>query len=427
MQTSLEAGGVTEYQLTQPQSNFFLGAAKYPLFVGGFGSGKSTTQSFCALRDLMDYPGAHIGMYAPTHDLLNLITVPFIESRLNEAGLSYTLNKQNLIFRIKGHGSVICRSMANPGRIVGYEVFRSHVDEIDTIRTDLAELAWNKIIARNRQKILIDGVEQKNRVSAYTTPEGFGFAYKRWVKGASDKYVMYKAPTKSNPHLPEDYIESLYESYPEQLIEAYLNGDFVNLTSGSVYPGFDRRLNDSKETVEGNETIEVGMDFNVMKGAAGIHVRREGNPVMVDETYNAYDTDEQITVLRARYPRNPIVVYPDASGRNRNSANTTETDLQKLHNAGFIVVVDHSNPAIKDRVFSFAAMINNAKEERKWKINVEKCPHAVDSLEQQVWNENGLPDKSQDLDHLPDAIGYYIHNQFPIVKPTAGYSLGGMH
>jgi hypothetical protein len=42
--------------------------------------------------------------------------------------------------------------------------------------------------------------------------------------------------------LPTDYIDSLRASYPPQLIEAYLEGRFVNLNSGCV-PEFSRKLN----------------------------------------------------------------------------------------------------------------------------------------------------------------------------------------
>lgn len=433
----------TEYTLTPPQAEFYLNKAKYPLFVGGFGSGKSMTESFCAVRDLTEYPGANIGMYAPTYDLLSLITIPFMEERLSEMGLPYKLNKSSAIFQVEGLGRIICRSMNNPGRIIGYQVFRSHVDELDTMKAVDAENAWNKIIARNRQVIFQHGPKGKrvpnpehdpsvresrpwlthmNRVSAYTTPEGFCFAYKRWVEKKNKHYEMVKAPTRTNIHLPEDYIESLFDSYPPQLVEAYLNGDFVNMTSGAVYPDFDRVENHSDEVAQGAEPLEIGMDFNVMVGAACIHVRRDGLPVQVDEITKAYDTDDQIRTIKAKYPNNPVVVYPDASGSSRHSANTTETDLAKLRMAGFVVIAEHSNPAIKDRVFSTGAMICNGNQERRWKINTTKCPQTVQCLEQQVWNDNGTPDKTQGLDHHPDALGYYLHNQFPIVKPTASYS-----
>lgn len=402
-----------EIQLTGPQTQFMQMTAKYPLFVAGFGSGKSLTMVLKILDDL-SFPGARIGAYAPTYDLLKLITITYLEEFLTESQIPYKMNKSSFIMDVEGYGPIILRSMDNPGRIVGYQTFRAHIDELDTMREVQATEAWNKIIARNRQKIVVDGVIQTNKVSAYTTPEGFKFAYKRWVKNKVDGYELVRAPTRSNPHLPPDYIESLRASYPAQLIDAYLEGEFVNLTSGQVYRSYDRKLNDTEETVQGNEPLFVGMDFNVMKGCAIVHVLRNGQPHAVDEIVDSFDTDHQILTLKQRYQNNHISVFPDAAGKSRTSSNTTETDLAKLKMAGYRVVVDYSNPLIKDRVYCMNAMLCNGLGERRYKVNIRKCPNYAEALEQQVYDTNGVPDKSSDHDHKTDAGGYYIAKEFPI-------------
>ena len=64
-----------EIDLTIPQMEFYLLENKYPLFVAGMGSGKSVTLAICAVRDLVNFPGADIAVYAPTFDLLKLIVV----------------------------------------------------------------------------------------------------------------------------------------------------------------------------------------------------------------------------------------------------------------------------------------------------------------------------------------------------------------
>ena len=62
----------------------------------------------------------------------------------------------------------------------------------------------------------------------------------------------------------KEYIENLENSYPSNLIKAYLNGEFVNLESGQVYVDFDPTLNDTKEELyNDNETVHIGLDFNV--------------------------------------------------------------------------------------------------------------------------------------------------------------------
>ncbi|NPS72445.1 terminase, partial [Pseudomonas aeruginosa] len=82
--------------------------------------------------------------------------------------------------------------------------------------------------------------------------------------------------------------------YPPQLIAAYLRGQFVNLTAGTIYTAYDRTLNASQETVQPGEPIFVGMDFNVGKMAAVVHVKRLGLPHAVDEIVNGYDTPDMI-------------------------------------------------------------------------------------------------------------------------------------
>ncbi len=64
------------------------------------------------------------------------------------------------------------------------------------------------------------------------------------------------------------------------------------------------------------------------------------------------------------------------------------------------------------------AALFNANGERRYKVNVKRCPVYAESLEQQVWDDKGEPDKKSGNDHPNDAGGYFIVKQFPIVKPT---------
>ena len=76
---------------------------------------------------------------------------------------------------------------------------------------------------------------------------------------------MIRAKTTDNPFLPEGFIDSLLQNYPEQLIQSYLNGVFVNLNTGQVYDRFDR----AKHVIEAapvnldNEPRHWGCDFNI--------------------------------------------------------------------------------------------------------------------------------------------------------------------
>ncbi len=289
------------------------------------------------------------------------------------------------------------------------------MDEIDTLKKDQARLAWQKIIARNRQKP--EGIADPfNRVSAYTTPEGFRFVYETWGRNPKPGYAMVQAATYTNPFLPEDYVQSLRDSYPAGLIEAYIEGQFTNLTAGSVYPNFDRKLNHSDAVLQEREPVLIGMDFNRLHMAAVIYVLRDGWPVAVDEITDGRDTPQMADLFVERYKRkgHAVQIFPDASGQNASSKNASESDLSILKQAGLSVKVNSTNPAIMDRVNAVNALIMNGNGERRLKVNTYRCPNLTDGLEQQAYDKNGMPDKSSGIDHVLDAGGYPLAYLFPV-------------
>jgi hypothetical protein len=236
---------------------------------------------------------------------------------------------------------------------------------------------------------------------------------------------MVQASTYDNEaNLPDDYIQSLRESYPPQLIDAYLDGKFVNLASGSVYPGFNRKLNHTPEHIKNGEALHIGLDFNVLNMHAGVSVIRDDRPLTLEELTKVRDTPTMARMLKERYTDqgHAVTIYPDASGQNTSSKNASESDLSILRQAGFQIRVNGTNPAVKDRVNAVDAMLLNANGDRRWLINTDACPVTTECLEQQSWGGNGEPDKSSGFDHMNDANGYFIVNRYPIVKRTATVS-----
>lgn len=311
-------------------------------------------------------------------------------------------------------GSIICRSMDRPESIIGFKIANALVDEIDTLTTEKADAAWKKIIARLRLKV--EGVV--NGVGITTTPEGFKFVYNRFKKNPSESYSMVQASTHENAEfLPPDYIASLIESYPPQLVEAYLNGEFVNLTSGTVYSSFDRMLNHTNDTIRAGDTLHIGLDFNVMNMSAVVHVMRDGVPHAVREFTGVRDTPTIAAMFKDMYRDNKIVIYPDASGQNTSSKSASVSDVSILRQAGFIVRTHTRNPAVKDRVNAMQAMLCNANGERRYFVNTNDCPEYTEALEKQAYDKNGAPDKDGGFDHLTDAGGYFIEHKFPINRP----------
>lgn len=404
---------------TPAQHDFVYSTAPFPAFCGGLGSGKTAAGIARIMRFKRMCPQQDVAYYLPTYGLVEDIAYKRFPAMFERLGLNYKLNQQKARFHTD-IGDIIFRTMDNPMRIVGYEVAHSLIDELDTLPTEKARDVWNKVIARNRQKAYTaSGAKVANTVAVATTPEGFKFVYEQWKKKKIDGYELYKAKTTDNiVNLPDNYYQNLIDTYPENLRMAYLDGEFVNLTAGSVYAEYDRHLNNSSETINGNEALHIGMDFNVAHGAAAVHVLRNDDPHAVHEYTGVFDTPAMIALIKRDFPTNPILVYPDASGGNRKSNNASESDLSLLRAAGFRVLNNAANPAVKDRILSFNAMIHN-NAVRRYRVNVDKCPNLAESLEKQAYNKNGEPDKQSGFDHILDAAGYVIAYRYPIVKRIA--------
>lgn len=420
-------GGARVPKLTHPQAEFLALPHKFRAFVGGYGSGKTWVGGADLCAFAWEWPRVNSSYFAPTYPQIRDIFYPTIDEVAFDWGLRTRVNHSNKEVHVysgsRYRNTIICRSMEKPGSIVGFKVGRALVDEIDTMAKQKARDAWRRIIARLR----VERAGLLNRVDLTTTPEGFNFAYEQFEKEPSERpelaelYGKVHASTYDNEaNLPADYIPSLFATYPEQLVAAYLHGRFVNLRSGSVYPSFDRRLNNTNEIEAPREPLNIGMDFNVGNMSGTVCVERDNLPRQVAELTDILDTPAMIRAIKERYcetgREHPITVFPDASGDSRKTNNASESDLQLLRNAGFAVRARKSNPSVRSRVVSVNAMFCNALDERRLLINVARCPKTVEDLEQQVYDENGQPDKQSGHDHRPDALGYFVHYRFPALK-----------
>lgn len=397
-----------------PQSRFLAMPHKFRAFVAGFGSGKTWVGCMAQSAHYWSHPKVNQGYFAPTYSHIRDIYYPTIEEVAFDFNLKVkvkTSDKEVDFYRGKKYcGTTICRSMDRPENIVGFKIGRALVDELDILATDKAQNAWRKIVARLRW-----AGDVQNGIDVTTTPEGFRFVYQQFHEKRSPFYGLIQASTYDNAaNLPDDYIESLLDTYPEALISAYLNGQFVNLTSGTVFNSYSRILHRSSEWIQEGEQLRIGMDFNVTNMSAVVYVVRGDVWHAVDELKGIYDTPAMIETIKQRYPRHSIRVYPDASGKSRKTVNASTSDIALLEAARFSVYAHSQNPLVKDRVIA----TNQAFQKGKLLINDVKCPEFSKCMEQLAYDKNGEPDKASNLDHLPDAGTYPIAFEMPVIKPA---------
>ena len=415
----------------KPQGRFLPMPQKFRAFIGGFGSSKTYSGCMAMCQHFWEHPGVNQGYFSPTYPNIRDIFYPTIEEVAFSFGLNVeikqTAHEVHFYNGREYRGTTICRSMDKPGNIIGFKIGHALVDEMDILPTNKAEEAWQKILARMRYKV--DGV--KNGIDVASTPEGFKFCHKKFVQLPQENtellnnYGLVQASTYENAkYLPDDYIPSLIESYPKELIEAYLMGQFVNLTSGTVFYAYNRVIHNSLEGIKDNEPLFIGQDFNVGKMASAIFVQRKDGYHAVAELKDVFDTPALVDIIKEKWADkgHRIIMYPDASGGSRKTVDASKSDIALLTQAGFAVRSHAANPLIKDRILA----TNKAFQGMKILVNSKACPTLTRCLEQQAYDDNGEPDKKSGFDHMNEAFSYFVAYEMPIIRPMSRMQLVGI-
>lgn len=422
-------------ELYPEQLEFLESKALYTCFSAGYGSGKSFVLTLKTILFKLKYPKVRVAYYLPTFPLVRDIAFQAFPEMLDEMGLDFSLNKSTAEIEVHGYGTIIFRSMMNPENIVGYQVGHSFIDEADILPKDKMQTAFEKILSRNRQ-VLPD--KEPNRISVASTPEGYRFMYNQFVEEPIKSSKLIFASSYSNKFLPEGYIDVLKNQYSPELVKAYINGEFVNMTSGTVYEYFKRDLHHctyinptesvtksntihgsvtKSNTSEENPHLHIGVDFNVGACAMSICII-EGEVVQVINEHAPKDTFQMVKFLDEKYRGRRITLYPDASGTN-SSSNAEKSNIQILEDAGYICDVANKNPLILDRV----NLANNMFSKNLVKIDTDKAPKLTSALEKQAWDEKtGKPEKSGEPgspDDYTDSFTYFLYRKFnPAARAT---------
>jgi hypothetical protein len=336
-----------------------------------------------------------------------------------------------------GDTKILCRSFENWTRVIGLNLAWVLADEVDTVSPAIANKAFPKILGRLRS----GNVRQ---FAVASTPEGFRWMWQTFgseeAQGRGDRRLI-KMRTQDNPHLPPDFIDRLRANYDPNLLRAYLEGDFVSLTTGMVFDRFNRAKhvrqlppmedrfgrpfqNQTPGRPCDDETLIVGCDFNVTNCSAVLYVRRGDEFWGFDEVSGAHDTDDMGRIIRERYPDHRILLYPDASGAKR-TTNASRSDIAILESYEMSNMAPSANPPVRDRIAAAQALLENGKGETRL-FYTPRCEKTIQSLELLCYTDKGEVDKDSGFDHLCDAATYPLHRIRAVENAQAGRKVGSI-
>lgn len=261
-----------------------------------------------------------------------------------------------------------------------------------------------------------------NGFISHNTPKGFQNIYKVYKlgqPGGSKEWKSWQFPTSSSPFIPYAEIEAARKDMDEKSFRQEMLASFENM-AGRVYYPFSRTTHIKNCPFNPGLPIWVGMDFNIDPMSTVIlQPQTNGELWAVAEiVQNSSNTEDMCQALEQKYYRwqDRVTIYPDPAGGSRQHARG-ETDLDIMREHGFKrIKYRRQHPAVADRVNAVNRMLMSAEGETKLFID-PSCVHLIKALEQTVYLPNSRDvDKSLNIEHSADALGYAIELEYPLRK-----------
>lgn len=331
-------------------------------------------------------------------------------------------NETQLTVVLKNGSTIQCKGADKPDSLRGRGVDFIVLDEYQDFKPGV----WDKVLFPT----LID---KRGSALIIGTPKAYNHLYDLYQKGQSTKkedrdWASWQFQTRTSPFIMEEEIEAARRNLDERSFRQEFEASFETM-SGRVYYSFDRHVHVGDYPFDPSLPIIVGQDFNVDPMCSVILQWKPklGELWAVDEIFLKHsNTVETVDELERRYwrlfPKN-IYLYPDASGGNRSSARG-ESDLQIFRDRGITRIHDRrKNPLVSDRINAVNSMLRAADGSIRLRID-KSCRNLIESLEQVIYKEGSREiDKSQNNDHMADALGYPIEALFPVRRiPLLGAS-----
>lgn len=289
---------------------------------------------------------------------------------------------------------------------------------------DVEKLPW-KDVARslNRSvgstKQLYRRVKQGHKTRAGNSfPFFYDWLFDRWF----DDIEALKLDIVSNRTIGSELTYNINVDSPDRdylLASGISNFNSFITMLGRVYYAFDMDDTVRGDIVDNGDEIHIGMDFNVGKMCAVCCQVDDGKVYVFDEiVLMDSNTREMCVEIARRFPNRKVTVYPDASGKSRKtSANAGQSDFSIITSEfGFGLQSPPKNPPVADRVNSLNSMLQAADGTRKLFVS-KTCKEVIMCLDGQVYKEGtNAPDKQGELDHMNDALGYFINYKFSLIK-----------
>ncbi len=397
------------------QAEVYRSGKRFKVLVAGRRTGKTWYARLRLLVAALTNPGRY-WYVAPTRIMAKDIFWSDLKQAADPSWLTRPPLETELRLDLVGGGEIQLHGGEDPDTLRGRRLNGVVFDEF----ADMVPEVWTEAI----RPALAD---TQGWAEFLGTPKAFNHFYDLYLKGQSGDpaWDSWQFRTIDNPFIPAHEIEAARADMDPRSFRQEFEASFEAM-AGRVYYAFDRHQHIGSVTLEDSLPVCVSFDFNVNPVTAVIGQAFKDECRVWREIFIPHAGGEAtraavakvLQLLNSR--RGAIRLYGDASGT---AAKTTGPSDHAVVMAGFpggVWNVPKANPHVRDRIAAVNGRCLTSDGRSHMRID-PSCTHLISDLEQVIFAENGELDKKSNpmLTHISDALGYWVHQDWPPVSRTA--------
>lgn len=395
---------------------------RFHFLVGGYGCGKTRSLALMWLKVVFELNGKKDKAGDGPRILLGGVnighllktTLVYIFEYLDSTGTKYTFDKKNNRIFV-GNTITILVSLSDPQHIQGYDVTACIMEEVDDLNAADPDAATFEAVrsCNERLRQVVLGARAPF-MAIGTTAQGQRGLYRVYTtfKKGGVGFTLTRGRTRDNPYLDKSYVESQYKYLSPQEVECFLEGKFIALAQGRVFPDWDWERNfqptqDMDLEVGDDEEVYIAMDFNNFGCRATAHILRRG-VIYGIKRYDFQNPGDSPMVWRHDFPHNKIIFIPDAT-----SNKEILTYYKKLRQYGIWWAASSKNKSVEDSVFAVNSLLRAGRlvYTRAAKETAEALAGFMRDKNNQVPSAKAPGDYGHDVDSARYVVGYLLRTQ----------------
>jgi len=364
-----------DYKPSDRQKEFHSCPARFRLYGGAMGGGKSVALCMEGLKLALKYPGSYGYIARKTFESLRKTTMKtFFEFTPKE--LIARHNKSEHLVSLVNGSEIQFGDLENDDKLKSLNLAWFGIDEA----SEISKNTFLLMSSRLRQRIPKIDMKYYGFLTSNPAP---CWLRDDFVKHPQRDYVFIPALPKENPYLPHDYVERLYETSTPEWSKRYLEGDWGTF-EGQIYCDFNRDRNlvtpfDIPFYWNKYRTIDLGSENPTV--CLWIAVNPEGDVYVYREYYaSSLATEEHAeTITMASKGEKYIGTVFDHHGLGKQLI----TDYNRLGVRGF----QAKERTVISGVERVKELLRPQGEENKSKLYVfDNCINTIREFESYQWD-----------------------------------------